>query len=89
MADILKLRGQSIAISNVTPNTVSLAVVVRINHAGTGTTAIPINIANTGGVYASIYVNPQSSVFIEKQPADTVAANTTTSDITAVAVAFT
>lgn len=88
MADILKLKGQSIAINNVTPNTVTGAVVVRLNHAGTGTTAVAINIANTGGVYASVYVNPQTFVFIQKQSADTIAANTTTTDMTAVAVAF-
>lgn len=88
MADILKLKGQSIAISNTTPNTVTTAVVVRLNHAGSGTTAIAINVANSGGVYASVHVNPQSSVFIQKQSTDTIVANTTTSDVTAVAVAF-
>lgn len=88
MADVMKLKGQSIAISNVTPNTVTGAVVVRLNHAGSGSTAVAINIANTGGVYASVHVNPQTFVFIQKQSTDTIASNTTTSDITAVAVAY-
>lgn len=88
MADILKIKGQSIAISNTTPNTVGSAILVRLNHAGTGTTAVAVNIANTGGVFASVYVNPQTFVFIQKQPSDTIASNTTTTDITAVGVAF-
>ena len=89
MADVIKLKGTSIAISNVTPNTVSSATVVRLNHAGTGTTAIAINVANSGGVYASVWVCPQTFVFIQKQPPDTIASNTATSDITAVSIAFT
>ena len=88
MADIIKLKGTSIAISNVTPNTVSNATVVRLNHAGTGTTAVAINVANSGGTYASVWVCPQTYVFIQKQPSDTIAANTATTDITAVSVAF-
>ena len=88
MADIIKLKGTSIAISNSTPNTVNIATLVRLNHAGTGTTAVAINVANSGGVYASVWVNPQTYVYIQKQPSDTVACNTATSDITAVSVAF-
>ena len=88
MADIIKLKGLSIAISNTTPNTVNSGTLIRLNHAGTGTTAISINVANSGGVYASVYVNPQTYVYIQKQPSDTIVANTTTSDITAVSVAF-
>lgn len=88
MADIIKLKGTSIAISNTTPNTVSSATLVRLNHAGSGTTAVAINVANSGGVYASVSVNPQTYVYIQKLPSDTIASNTTTSDITAVSVAF-
>ena len=88
MPNIIKVKSTSIAISNVTPNTVSSASVVRINHAGTGTTPQVINIANTGGVYASFNINPQTSLFIQKQPSDTIAANATTTDVTACSIAF-
>lgn len=88
MAEVVKLKGTSIGISNTTPNTVNSATLVRLNHAGTGTTAIAINVANSDGVYASMLVNPQTFVFLQKQPSDTIAANTATSDITAVSIAF-
>jgi hypothetical protein len=88
MADVIKLKGTSIVISNTTPNTVNSASLVRLNHAGTGTTAVAVNVANSGGVYASVWINPQTYVFIQKQPSDTVASNTTTSDITAVSIAY-
>lgn len=88
MADTLKIKSTAIAISNVTPNTVSSATLVRLNHAGTGTTAVAINLANTGGVYASFFINPQTTVFLQKQTLDTIASNTATSDMTATSVAF-
>lgn len=88
MANIIKVKSTSVAISNVTPTTVSNATVVRVNHAGSGPTPQAINIANTGGVYASVFINPASTMFIQKQPSDTIIANAASTDLTACSIAF-
>jgi len=89
MADILKLKSLAIAISNVTPNTVSSGVVVRVNYAGAGTSAVNVNIANSSGsVLSSVSINPQTCIFLQKGPTDTLATNVATSDMTATAIAF-
>lgn len=89
MADILKLKSLAIAISNATPNTVGSAVVVRVNYAGAGTAAINVNVANsTGSVLSSVSVNPQTCIFLQKGPTDTISSNVATSDMTATAIAF-